>query len=803
MKKSETTKAKAPAKAAPKTTTKAEPKAAPALKSAKGHFLVVVESPTKQKTITKMLGHEFTVKSSFGHVRDLPERDLGVDEKNDFKPTYVVIPKAVKNIEDIKRAAKSSDLIYLATDPDREGESIAWHLVQLLNPEPAKVRRIAFHEITKQAITHALESARQLDMSLVEAQQARRVLDRLVGYKLSPLLWRKVGKGLSAGRVQSVAVRIVVERAREIAEFKPVEYYSAAVELEKPGFPPRFTARIWQWQGAPVETTTTFKYFAEDYKVRTTCFRGEADLAPAIEAIKAGPLTVTKVDAKETRQRPKPPFITSTLQQDAYNKLGFNSQKTMMLAQELYEGVPLQGETVGLITYMRTDSFNVSTEIQAEARKFIASEYGDKFMPPSSPSYVTKVKGAQEAHEAIRPSSVFRKPSEMKKYLSSDQARLYELVWLRFMASQMADAVFDTVSIEIAAGKPEAPACLLRAGGRTVKFDGYLQVYKEEPDTDSQEDDKDEEAAVLPALAQGDNLALTGVTPKGHTSSPPPQYNEASLIKTLEKHGIGRPSTYAPIIKTIIDRKYVLRQAKTSKLGPTELGVTVTEKLKGFFKEIMELGYTADVEEKLDEVAEGNIKWVSVIKDFYGAFQKDLNTAYDGMAVTQPKQSDEKCPKCGEPMLIRESRFGKYLSCSKFPKCDGKIRLDSEGKKIVPEVTDKVCELCGKPMLIRSGWRGKFLACSGFPKCKNTKSIEGEGAPRFSPIKTDRKCDKCGSAMLVRQGRNGYFLACSGYPKCKNIADATQEELKEIVDAAQKAAPPAPATEAKPEEKKD
>ncbi len=752
-------------------------------------YLVVVESPTKQKTIGKILGPEFVVRSSFGHVRDLPERELGVDEKNDFKPSYVIIPKAKKNITELKSAYKDADLLYLATDPDREGESIAWHLVEALSPDMKKVKRIAFHEITPGAIKESLNNARDIDNNLVEAQQARRVLDRLVGYKLSPLLWRKISKGLSAGRVQSVAVRILVERAREIAEFPIENYFAVQALLAKTGFPPEFNARLFKWKGETVEKSRVLKLFAEDYRVRRTLFATEAELEEAKKTLSAGPLKVISVERKETRQRPKPPFITSSLQQDAHNKLGFSSQRTMQVAQSLYEGIELDGQTVGLITYMRTDSFNVSKDIQKESREYIAKQYGEPFVPEKAPVYSKKVKGAQEAHEAIHPTSVEREPEQMKKYLSGEQAKLYELIWRRFLSSQMADAVFDTLGVEIAAGQDcdsAAPQCVLKTGGRTVKFEGYLKVYKGEEEAEDGEE-IDEENAKLPVLDKGDSLDLKGIDVAAKKTSPPPMYNEASLIKTLEKHGIGRPSTYAPIVKTIQDRKYAERQGRSGKLAPTELGTTVTEKLKGFFPELMELSYTAEIEDKLDDVASGTAQWVKVVRAFYDPFTADLAKAYTGMEAEQPQEVADKCPVCGGPMLLRESRFGKYISCSNFPKCKGKIRLDSSGNKIKPEETAEKCELCGKPMVIRQGRRGKFMACSGFPACKNTHSLDDAGnkVAGSGPITTDRKCDKCGKPLLLRSGPRGRFLACSGYPRCKNIVKTTPEEIEELLAKAE------------------
>ena len=739
----------------------------------KSKSLVVVESPTKQKTISRILGPQFIVKSSYGHVRDLPEKELGVDEKAGFAPVYVPLARAKKNISEIKEAEKTAGLLYLATDPDREGEAIAWHLVELLKPSPAKVRRISFHEITKAAVLESLENARQVDLRLVEAQQARRILDRLVGYKLSPLLWKKVGKGLSAGRVQSVAVRLVVEREQEIKNFPAEEFWDADVMLEKPGTPPAFRAKIAEWRGETVEKKKVFKLFAEEYRVTIGAFKTQEELAPALALLREGPLVVSSVERKDVRQGPRPPYITSSLQQDAFSRLGFPAQKTMRVAQSLYEGVALGGEVSGLITYMRTDSFNVSKELQAQAREFATSQFGALFVPAEPRVYSVKVKNAQEAHEAIHPTDVRKKPEDVKQYLTAEQAKLYELIWRRFLASQMSDAVFGSVSVDVSAGTP--PSCRLRASGRTEKFAGYLKVYRDERE-------EDEAQPQLPELSVGDALRLSDASSKQRKTPPPPAYNEASLIKTLEKHGIGRPSTYAPIVNTIIDRKYVAR-AKTGKFSPTGLGEAVTEKLKGFFQELMELNYTAAVEEELDDIAEGKKKWDKVLADFYAPFQKDLASAYKDMEAVKPVKSDEKCPVCSAPMLLRESRFGKYLSCSRFPQCKGKMRLDGEGNKVVPQKTDEVCELCSKPMVIRTGRRGPFLACSGFPQCKNTHSLDAEGKKiaGFSPIKTERKCQKCQSPLLLRKSARGYFLACSGYPKCRNIVKTSKEEIDSIL----------------------
>jgi len=744
-------------------------------KSTTGKALVIVESPTKQRTISKILGPNYIVKSSFGHVRDLPSKEIGVDEQHDFKPTYVVSGKP-RIISDLKDAVKKASIVYLATDPDREGEAIAWHLEQLLKLKPENTRRIFFHEITDTAIKESFDNARAIDHNLVDAQQARRVLDRLVGYKISPLLWRKITRGLSAGRVQSVAVRLLAERAKEIADFKSKVYWTLRAKLEKKDTKPQFFARVLKWQGKNVESTTTYKLFAEDYKVKSTVFDTNESLAVVNASLRKGPLTVEKVEKKEVKQHPKPPFITSTLQQDAYNKLGFSPQKTMQTAQSLYEGVEIGGKNVGLITYMRTDSFNVSKLLQTQTNKFIKEKYGPQFAPAKAPVYKGKVKGAQEAHEAIHPTDVFKTPQSIKSSLTADQYKLYELIWLRFVASQMADAIFNTVSIDISAESKEN--CLLRATGRTVKFEGYLSVYKDE---EPEENEKEESSsALLPILEEGDKLNLIDIETKDHKTAPPPNYNEASLIKTLEKHGIGRPSTYAPTIKTIMDRKYIEKLPKTTKLTATPLGIRVTEHLKEFFKDIMDLSYTAGVEEKLDEIAEGNKKWVAVLSDFYTGFSRDLKNASQNMVSSAPVPTDEKCPICQKPMLLKHSRYGEYLACSDTT-CKGKKNLNATTSAPVQQ-TNEVCDKCGAPMVIRTGRRGQFMACSAYPKCKNTYSIDAEGkkVATKKALDSGKKCPNCGKAMLLRHSARGAFLGCSGYPKCKTIIQVTPEEIKEI-----------------------
>ncbi len=700
-------------------------------KSTGKRHLVIVESPTKEKTISRFLDSSYVVRSSFGHVRDLPKDELGVDTSGEFTPKYVLVERAKKIIAELNAISKNADVVYLATDPDREGEAISWHLSQVVKSEGG-FKRISFHEITKSAIAESLKTPRDLDMSLVNAQQSRRIIDRIVGYKLSPLLWSKIKSGLSAGRVQSVTVRLIAERAKEIKAFTEEDYYTLYAKLAK-GDSKDFDSKLVRWEGAPVEQTITLKLFAEDYRYKTSVFKKTEDTVEAATHLRNSTLTVSKVEAKAVRQKPKPPFITSTLQQDAYNKLGFSSDRTMKVAQSLYEGVDLGGERSGLITYMRTDSFNVSAEMQKETAKFIVETYGKEFCPAKPPVYLKKVKGAQEAHEAIHPTSVYKRPEEIKEFLNPDQAKLYDLIWRRFMASQMEEAIFDSLSVEFSDDKGRA---VLRTSGRTVKFEGYLKIYMEEKEQEVA-GDEDDESGILPPLKEGDVVTLEDVSTKSHRTSPPPNYNEASIIKTLEKHGIGRPSTYAVIIKNVIDRGYINRE-KDRKLLITELGALVTEKLKDYFKEIMEISYTASIEDKLDDIADGAVDWVSFMKDFYGPFSRELATAEKEMTRSRPNvvKTNEKCPLCLSPMVQRESRFGKYLSCSRFPKCKGKIPLDKDGNK----------------------------------------------QEYFAPIKTEKTCTKCNkNAMLLRKSARGYFLACSGFPKCRNIEQPTPEEVEKLI----------------------
>lgn len=709
-------------------------------------YLVIVESPAKEKTISKILGKDYSVKSSYGHIRDLPKSKIGIDVEDNFKPTYIAMPKSKKVIADLKKSVEKIDHVYLATDFDREGEAIAWHLKELLNLSDKNTSRITFHEITEEAINEAVKSPRKLDMSLVNSQQARRILDRLVGYKLSPLLWKKIRRGLSAGRVQSVAVMMICDREEEINKFVPVEYWSITAELQKTNEKNPFKANLVSKDGKKFD------------KLSIQTKQQSDDILKELENAK---YSVLDVEKKERKRSPYGPYTTSTMQQDISRRVGFSPSKTMMVAQKLYEGINIGSQgVVGLITYMRTDSLNVAKVAQQETLKFIEADYGKAFLPKTPRFYKTKSKGAQEAHEAIRPTSVKRTPEIMKQYLTPDEYKLYNAIWRRFVASQMSDAVYDTVSIDISANQ-----YIFRASGSTIKFEGFMKVY-----TVSEDDNQEPK---LPQLAKKDALDLLNILPEQHFTEPPARYNEASLIKSLEEYGIGRPSTYAPTIKTILDRLYVRLESK--KFYPTDLGIVVNNFLKNNFKDVINYKFTADIEEQFDDIAENKVKWQDVIKKFYVPFDSNLLTAEKnvGRQKIEPKMTDEICPKCGKPMIIRDSRRGQFMACSGYPECKMTFSIDKDGKKISnePEVTEDKCPKCGKPLLKKRGFRGPYLACSDYPQCKTTFSIDKNGNKiiKPEPEMTDIKCEKCNSPMLKRIGKRGPFLTCSAFPKCRNL----------------------------------
>ncbi|MCA6072003.1 MAG: type I DNA topoisomerase [Endomicrobium sp.] len=708
-------------------------------------YLVIVESPAKEKTISKILGKDFIIKSSYGHIRDLPKSKLGIDIENNFEPTYINVPKAEKLISDLKKASGDADKVYLATDFDREGEAIAWHLKEALNLSDSEISRITFHEITPEAILDSVKRPRELDMRLVNSQQARRLLDRLVGYKLSPLLWKKVKIGLSAGRVQSVAVMIICIREEEIKSFSPVEYWSIEAELSKLD-----------------KNTLPFKaqlFSKNDIKFDKFSMKTKEQSDEILKELEGAKYIVKSVGSKQRKRSPYPPYTTSTMQQDVSRRLGFSASKTMSIAQKLYEGIHTRGSAgVGLITYMRTDSLNIAKSAQNETLKFIESSYGKDFLPKAPRFYKTKAKGAQEAHEAIRPTSPNRIPSKIKHSLSPDEFKLYDLIWKRFLASQMADANYNTVTAEIS-----AKDYLFKASGSTLLFDGFLKVYNI---------DDDEKEAKLPPLKNDELLNLLQIIPQQHFTEPPPRYNDASLIKALEEHGIGRPSTYAPTIKTILDRLYVRLDGK--KFVPTNLGMVVNDVLKNHFGNIINVEFTAGVEEKLDKIAEDKAVWQNVLKDFYTPLEKDLAEAEQNLQrqKIQAQESSKICPNCGKHMVVRDSRRGQFLGCSGYPECKTTMALDKDGNVAAdPQETDMKCDKCENVLLKKIGFNGKtYLVCKNL-NCKTTYNIDkyGNKVIKPEPQHTDIKCKKCGAEMLKRIAKRGSFLTCSAFPKCRNL----------------------------------
>jgi len=699
--------------------------------------LVIVESPTKERTISKFLGKEFVIKSSYGHVCDLPKKELGIDIAKNFQPKYVMLPRAKKIISSIVKLTKKAKKIYLATDFDREGEAIAWHIVKSAKLDKKKTKRITFHEITPEAIHESLKNTHEIDLSLVNAQQARRILDRIVGYKLSPLLWRKIARGLSAGRVQSIVLRFIVEREKEIKEFKPQEYWTITAKLAGDGV--EFDAALVSKDDTKFEYKQAYQLFADEYNVTLSLLKNKEETDKVIDELKRLSYRVEKIIRKKQNKTPPPPFTTSTLQQDAVYKLGYYSNKTMHVAQMLYEGIELPDGAVGLITYMRTDSVSVANSAREEARKYIIENFGDKYLPLKPPTYKTVSKGAQEAHECIRPTSVYRDPEKIKKYLTAEQHALYKLIWQRFLASQMKNAIYDVLTIEITgesdkgmAGLPDNLSAGLsnlsgskygfRTSVRAMDFTGYLEIYRNGDEENT--GDKDTFDSKILLLKENDILKLVNLSSEQHFSQPPPRYNEASLIKTMEKNGIGRPSTYAPTIGTIRRRDYVFYNDK--RFYPTSLGEDVNAILKEHFSEIVDLNFTANMEEKLDLIAEHKMEWQKVVREFYKPFSETLARAEKQISVikTKPVPVDEKCDICGAQMMLCSGRYGKFLSCSNWPKCQNKISLDRLGNKKIVEKTDETCPKCGSIMLKRTGRRGVFLACSAYPKCRFVKNVK-------------------------------------------------------------------------------
>ena len=728
------------------------------------------------------MGSAFQVKASVGHVKDLPVSKLGVDVENDFEPTYQVIKGKTAIVDEIVAAAKGAGHVYLATDPDREGEAIAWHLAEEIkagtrhqsvggqargkkgakkkkgeegkkktaSSKSPEIHRVLFHEITPKSVKDAIANPVKLDQNLFDAQQARRILDRLVGYKISPILWAKVQRGLSAGRVQSVAVRIICEREEEIKKFKAVEYWSVLAHLEG-SVPPKFEAKLAEVGGKKAD------------------IKNKAEADKIVKALQSSEFILSKITRQERRRHPVPPFTTSKLQQEAARKLGFSVKKTMMLAQQLYEGVELGDEgIVGLITYMRTDSVRVGEGAIQAARGHIAERYGNETLP-DGPNYYKNKRGAQDAHEAIRPTVMEHLPEKVESFLSKDQLRLYELIWKRFIASQMNSAVYDQTIFDIAAspsplrgeGKGEG-WCLLRSTGQVMKFAGFMAVYLEGVDEEAEKDE--EENPTLPLLSEGEKLTNHGITPNQHFTQPPPRFTEASLVKELEEQGIGRPSTYASIMSTIQDKNYVKKEQL--RFFPTRLGEVVNDLLVKNFPDILEIKFTAQMEEELDDVEEGKRTWTSALSDFWTPFSKTLKSAEKGMEnlKAQMVETSITCEKCGKPMVIRWGRHGEFLACSAYPECksarefsrgeNGEITLKKQ------ETTDEVCEKCGAPMAVKRGRFGKFLACTKYPECKTTKAIS-----------TGIKCPLCDGNVVSRRGRGGKpFYGCSNYPNCKFVS---------------------------------
>ncbi len=757
--------------------------------------LIIVESPTKIKTFKNLLGGDYLVEASVGHIRDLPERKLSVDIENDFTPTYETDKDKAELLKRLAAEVKQVKTVYLASDHDREGEAIAWHLAESLKLKDA--HRIDYNELSRTALEYAIAHPRAVDMDLVNAQQARRILDRLVGYKLSPVLWKKIQKGLSAGRVQSVVLRLICDREREILAFVPVEYWSLTATLTPQSplkrFP--FGAKLHSRGGTKLEP------------------KSESDINAILGDLDGADYTVAEIKMKEQRRNPAPPFITSTLQQEASRKLGFGNRRTMSVAQDLYEGIDLGDQgSVGLITYMRTDSVRVGEEPQTEARQFIAERYGQQYVPATPRVYKSKA-SAQDAHEAIRPTSAMREPEQISRFLSTDQMRLYRLIWQRFVASQMNPAVMDVTTADIhAVGSamketptPSAPYTF-RSTGSIVRFDGFMRVYTEGKDT---EEVSDEEQPPLPALTQGQQLGLIKLDPKQHFTEPPPRYTEATIVKKMEEVGIGRPSTYVSIIQVIRERKYV--ELREKRFYPTELGFTVSDQLVKHFSTIMDVQFTAEMEEKLDDVARGEVNWVTVLKDFYGPFERQLQSASAEMEnlKPQPVETEICCPNTGKPMLLRQGRYGPFLGCSGFPECKKILKLNPDGTPTdglnfacgllpqeakapvdpasLPNATDHVCPNGKGRMLVRAGRFGPFLGCSEYPKCRTTLKITSggellpdqefnctyaEGAAKRAPKKT------AGAAARTAGKSAAAKSSTTGATKRKTTASASSRKAK-------------------------
>jgi DNA topoisomerase-1 len=719
--------------------------------------LVIVESPAKAKTIGKYLGKQYIVKASLGHIKDLPKKDLAVAVDTDFSPDYQIIEGKKKLIAELKSAAKGVETVYLAADPDREGEAICYHLQEELEGKKngPKMYRVMFNEITANAIKKAFETPMAVNIHLVEAQQARRVLDRLVGYKISPLLWDKVRRGLSAGRVQTVALRLIVEREREIRAFQKREYWTIDVNLQAKK-PPVLKAHFTKKNDEAIEVAS------------------EETANEIVTQLADANYIVQSVATREKKRNPVPPFITSTLQQEAARKLRFSVKRTMMLAQRLYEGVELGSEgAVGLITYMRTDSTRVGADALTEARELITNRFGAQYIPGQANIYKGK-KDAQDAHEAIRPTSAMRAPEELEKILAEDELKLYRLIWMRFVASQMMPAVFDQTTIDVSAKGKDGADYRFRATGSVPKFDGFLAVYEEGKD---QKDEDDEELkSRLPVVTEGETLKLKSIDPEQHFTEPPPRFNEATLVKELEANGVGRPSTYASILSTIQEREYAKKEG--GRFTPTELGMVVTDLLLESFEHLFDVKYTARMEEELDEIEDGKLDWRSAMAEFYDRLKDDLLRAETQMTDIKRMEepTDFLCDKCGKPMVIKWGKYGKFLACSGYPECSNTRELaveqtDADKENLTEQDAEEYCENCGRTMVLKKGRFGQFYACSGYPDCKTTKQIGG--SQKKSDVPLDEKCPNCDSNLVQKFGRYGEFVACSNYPTCKYVKQKT------------------------------
>lgn len=693
--------------------------------------LIIVESPAKAKTIKNFLGKDYEVIASKGHIRDLPKSRFGIKiEDENFIPEYSVAKENAATVKQIKALAKDAKTIYIATDEDREGEAIGWHIAHAMKKDPETLPRIVFHEITKTAIQHALDTPRTIDMNQVNAQQTRRLLDRIVGYKLSPLLASKIQKGLSGGRVQSSTLKIVVDREREIKAFIPEEYWSIDTL-----FKTSIEANLIVFDGSKIEKLT---------------IKNEEEAQLITKAVQSQNFIVESIETKQRKSSTPPPFMTSTLQQTASSKLGFSPKKTMMVAQTLYEGVKTPNGTSGVITYMRTDSLNLAKEAVEMGREYILNTYGEKYLPKNPKVYTKTAKGAQEAHEAIRPTMIDFTPEIASKFLKPDEIKLYRLIYNRFLASQMTDALFEQQSIIF-----KSPRASYKANGRKLLFNGFYVLEGT--------DDKDK---LLPALTEGQDIFLENITPTQHFTEPPSRYSEASLIKKLESEGIGRPSTYAPTISTLQARSYITIEKR--QITPTEVAFTVTEMLEKHFEEIVDASFTANMEEILDDIAEEGKDWQKILRDFYFPFVEKIDKGKtDIKSLKLAKPLGRNCPKCGEELLMRSGRYGNFIACSGFPKCKYTEQIDDDGnvvEKPADEISEEKCEKCGSDMVIKNGRNGKFLACSGYPKCKNTKSLDVE--EKISEV----PCPKCQGKLLWRTSRRGAFWGCENYPKCDFIS---------------------------------